>query len=143
MKKVLFLCIIFSILLTGCHVVSDVEGIMSKQSAPKIIPGVAVITGTLASAEGSSLPQMPVHFAQVFRQDGKAAFLYDTGSSPSVITDKQGFFEIGEVTAGEYLLIIGDPMTDYKFYQDNTGEPIVIIAQGGETVDLGTIEVNY
>lgn len=139
MKKILFLSMILSILLSGCHVISEAEGIVAKQSAPKIIPGVVTIVGTLLGTDEEPVSKTPVHFAQVFREKGKAAFLFDAGASPSTVTGKDGSFLIADIQSGEYVLIIGDPMVSYEIIEDDSGEPFVIVAQGGETLDLGNV----
>jgi hypothetical protein len=139
MKKILLLSMMLSILLSGCHVISEAEGIVAKQSAPKIIPGVVTIVGTLLGTDEEPVSKMPVHFAQVFREKGKAAFLYDAGASPSAVTGKDGSFSMTDIQSGEYVMIIGDPMVSYEIIKDDSGEPVVIVAQGGETLDLGNV----
>lgn len=139
MKNILVISLIVSLLLSGCHVISEAEGIAAKQSAPKIIPGVVTIVGTVIGSDEQPVSKMPVHFAQVYRDKGKAAFLFDAGASPSTMTGKDGSFSIVDMQSGEYVMIVGDPMVSYEIIKDDSGEPIVYIAQGGETLDLGRV----
>ncbi len=141
MKKILFIFVILSILLSGCHVISEAEGIVSKQSAPKIVPGVVTVEGTLIKSDEEPAAKMPVHFALVYRDKGKAAFVFDAGASPSAVTDKNGYFTISDMESGEYVMIVGDPMVSYEIIKDDNGEPTVFVAQGGESLKLGNVNL--
>ncbi len=142
MKKLTILSVIILILLSGCRVISGDSLFSSKSIAPKIVPGVTQVEGVLVNLQKSPLKEVAVHFAQVYRDKGKAAFLYDAGTSPSVLTDKQGKFSLAELPAGEYVMIIGDPMTSYRILPDEKGESRVILAQGGQTLDFGELVID-
>ena len=142
MKKLFFLTFVFIIMLSGCKVIPEGKLFNPKSIAPKIVPGVTRVEGSLLNLKSSPLKQVAVHFAQVYRENGKAAFLYDAGSSPSVLTNKKGEFSFEELPAGEYVVIIGDPMTSYRILLDDKGESQVVIAQGGQTLDLGEMIID-
>jgi hypothetical protein len=58
------------------------------------------------------------------------------------MTDKKGNFSLAELAAGEYIVIVGDPMTSYRILLDENGESRVIVAQGGQTINLGELIVD-
>lgn len=142
MKTKLLIILLFVMFLPGCKVVTEKSPFDAKSVAPKITPGVAYVDGTLLNINRNPLKQTAIHFAQVFRENGKAAFLYDAGSSPSALSDKNGQFSIAELPAGEYVAIIGDPMTSYRILLDENGESRVILAQGGQTINLGDLLID-
>jgi len=142
MKKKILLLLCMAILLSGCRVITEDSPFDSKSAAPKIVPGTALVDGTLLNINSAPIKETAVHFAQVYREKGKAAFLYDAGSSPSTMTDKKGNFSLAELAAGEYVVIVGDPMTSYRILLDENGESRVIVAQGGQTVNLGELIVD-
>jgi hypothetical protein len=141
-KKIIFL-IVAVFFLAGCHVVSEDQKASAKSVAPKIIPGTANVSGILLNSTGSPLENVDIHFAQVYRKDKSAAFLFDSGNSPSTITGKDGSFSFKELAAGEYVLVVGNPNSSYVIVKDDNGTQKVIVAQGGDVVDLGSIMVTY
>jgi hypothetical protein len=142
MKKIFILTLVIVIMLSGCKVIPEGSLFSPKSIAPEIVPGITRVEGTLLNLKSAPLKQVAVHFAQVYRENGKAAFLYDAGSSPSALTNKQGEFTFEELPAGEYVVIIGDPMTSYRILPDDKGESRVVIAQGGQTLDLGEMIID-
>lgn len=143
MKRAAIILLIISSLLAGCHVITEDQAISAKSAAPKIVPGVTSVTGTVLGTENKPVAGTPIHFAQVFRENDSAAFLFDAGNSPSVISGEDGSFTIGDLAAGEYVLVVGDPMSTYAILSEVDGSPKVLVAQGGETLDMGLISVLY
>lgn len=141
MKKYIPVLFLAVFVLTGCHVISPNSEISSKQAEPKRVEGVATVHGMLVDAQNNPVPGKAVHFAQVFRSSDSAAFVYDAGNSPSVISGDDGSFNIINLNGGEYVLVIGDPMTNYNIISQENGEPKVIEVQGGENVEVGPLTV--
>lgn len=143
MKRITFLASIIALCLAGCHVVGSGKEISPKSVEPKIVPGVTTVSGMIISQDDKPIAGTPVHFAQVYREDGSAAFLYDASNSPSVISGENGDFNITELTAGEYVIVVGDPMSTYSIVSDEDGTPRVFVVQGSEPLVLQEVTVKY
>jgi hypothetical protein len=131
-------------LLAGCHVIAEGQTIStSRSAAPKIVGGVSTMNGAILNAQNQPIQSAAVHFAQVYRDKGSAAFLFDASNSPSVVSGPDGSFSISNLDAGEYVIVVGDPMSDYAIVSEADGTPKVVVAQGGGTIDLGLLSVNY
>jgi hypothetical protein len=145
MKRIITIIgILMVLLLAGCHVVAEGQTISTtKNAAPKIVGGVSTMNGAILNSQNQPIQSVPVHFAQVYREKGSAAFLFDAANSPSVVSGTDGSFSISNLDAGEYVIVVGDPMSDYAIVAETDGTPRVVVAQGGETMDLGLLSVNY
>jgi hypothetical protein len=143
MKKRLLLIIIAVFLLAGCHVVSEDQNTSTKSITPKIASETTKVSGILLNSSKKPLAKVDIHFAQVYRQKKSAAFLFDSGNSPSTITGIDGSFSIKDLAAGEYVLIVGNPTSKYVILKGDDGTQKVIVAQGGEALDLGSMIVQY
>ena len=140
MKKSLIWMFFILFLLTSC----SVTGSKSKEIQPvpetkSVVDGTQA-TGRLLNTKKKAVQGASIYLAQVYRQDGKAAFLLDSGNSPSAKTDKKGNFSINDVTAGEYVLVIGNPMSKYQILSNDKNEPVVFTIEGGKANDLGIIQ---
>jgi len=67
------------------------------------------------------------------------AFVLNTSASPSALTDSQGWFCTKDVAAGDYVLVIGSPDSEYEIYSEDGTKAIVWSAIEGETLDIGEI----
>lgn len=143
MKRLGMLVILCAILLSGCHVVSQEAEFASKEYGPKVIAGPGTVHGMLVAADQKPIAGTAVHFAQVFRSEDSAAFLYDAGNSPSVLSADDGTFSMANLEAGEYVVVIGDPMTNYQIITDDGTNPKVFVVQGGESLEIGPLAVTY
>jgi hypothetical protein len=60
------------------------------------------------------------------------------------MSSKNGSFAILAIPPAEYLLVIGKPEdNNYLIYQDSNGKPITYTLVGGQTIDTGTIKVDF
>lgn len=143
MKRLGMLIIVCALILSGCHVVSQEAEFASKEYGPKVIAGPVTAHGMLVTADQKPITGTPVHFAQVFRSEDSAAFLYDAGNSPSVLSSEDGTFSMANLEAGEYVIVVGDPMTDYQIITEDGTNPKVFVMQGGESVEIGPLTITY
>lgn len=141
--RILITFVVLGLLISGCHVTSTGSGPSPKTAAPKILPGIGGITGSvLSSPDGKPVKGMAVHLAGVFRNKNKAAFLFDSANNPSAMTDKNGVFTITSVPSGEYVIILGDQMTGTQIISDENGKAKVWIIQPDQVADAGQIQSN-
>jgi hypothetical protein len=77
--------------------------------------GNATITGVLVDARtGTPMANTTVRFA-VTRQE---TFVVDTTNSPSTVSDGLGRFVLPNLKADTYIMVIGDPYSEYTFAPD-------------------------
>ncbi len=142
-RSLYFLPMILIVFLAGCHVVGYEKETEAKSPQPKILPGVASLSGSIVDINDQPLGETPVHFAEVYRDNGSAAFIYDASNSPSVISGQDGRFAISDLSAGEFVIIVGDPMLDYAIINAADGTPEIYVVQGDTTMDLGKLTIQY
>ncbi len=143
MKKLLLYSLISIILLSGCHVAADQNSVKTNEGDPKAVVGDSVVSGKLINSKGKSLPDTSISLAQIYRQNGKAAFVLDSGNSPSTMTDKKGSFTFTKITSGEYILVIGNPMSSYQIYSLKAGEPEIFVVEPGKNLQVGTLKIIF
>lgn len=95
------------------------------------------------TANGKPHKQVLVRLAEVYRQEDQGAYVLDNANSPGAYTDDNGFFVIPDISPGEYVLVIGDPMVSYTIVADKNGLAKVWSAEKDKISDLGTVQVNY
>lgn len=86
---------------------------------PAVLPvptsGNATVTGLLVDARnGAPMPNTTVRFA--LSREG--SFMVDVSNSPATVSDAVGRFTIPNIKADTYVLVIGDPYTEYTFAPD-------------------------
>ena len=140
MKKLILSFLISIILLTGCRVAGAEPTETEKSYVSKAVVAGTELTGKLLSSKGKPVGGAAIFLAEVYRQDGKAAFVLDSGNSPSAKTDKKGNFVISDLVAGEYILVIGNPMSKYQIYGQEGSEPEVFVVEAGAKLDIGKIK---
>lgn len=144
-------CLSVIMLVTGAcsnaqapSVADSSDALTSPLRSPLAMPietpaaGVAAVTGViLAEGTGAPIGGVSVHLAEVFRKDGEAAYILNTATSPSTVTDAAGQFAIINIPAREYVVIIGDPSASYAILTEPGGTAKVWNAEPGKILDLG------
>jgi hypothetical protein len=102
-----------------------------------------VIGRVLSSADSKPFAGIGVHLAQVFTQNGNSAFALDASHSPSATSDQNGYFTIVDITPGDYVVVVGDPMFSYVIVPDDTDKNKAKLWTIGanKILDLQTIRV--
>lgn len=150
--KFLPLCLLLIIVMTtilACSSaqatpVSDGTPLDSPLSSPFAKPvvtpaqGASAVTGVILSQEnGQPLSGISVHLAEVFRQGNEAAYILNTATSPSTVTDRAGQFAISNIPPREYVIVIGDPSARYAILTEPDGRAKVWSTQPGKILDIG------
>lgn len=125
------------ILLTAC------SGIKKQPNLATPETGKANVIGKVQTSQGEPYKQYNVRLAEVYWQNGNGAYVMDESFSPGGITDVEGNFQILNVLAGEYVVIVGQPNLEYKAITDSNGVLKRIRIEGDTTLDLGTIQFDY
>ena len=140
-KRMILLLSIVCLLLSGCHVISENNNIFGKSAIPKILPGQGGIVGRVVVDQADTPnPGIPVHLAEVFRNNGEAAYIIDASNSPSSITDEIGQFSFSLIPTGEYVIIIGDLLDKQQIVTNDKEKAQDWIIQPDQITDAGLIQ---
>lgn len=107
-------------------------------AVPVPAAGKATVTGVIVSATtGAPYARTSIHLAEVYRQNGEAAYILNTASSPSTLTNDSGQFIAKDIPAREYVIVIGEPNASYAILNEPNGQAKVWNAEGGKVLDVG------
>jgi len=137
----LWVFLTLSLILSSCQT-KPTEGSSTPVPTPKAEEGL--LMGTVQNLKGEPLQDIPVRLAQIYRQGEEGAFVLDLSHSPSSIATSEGKFVVLAIPPAEYLIVVGKPEdNNYIIYQDKDGKPITYTIEGGKTIDIGTIQVDF
>lgn len=102
---------------------------------------MTIICGRVVHADGTPLGNLNVRLAEVYYGEpgAEGAFVLNTSSSPSAMTDKEGYFCTAEIAATDYVLVVGNPEENYEIYSKEDQKAVVWSPVAGEVLDLGEI----
>ncbi len=115
-----------------------------ENNLPVIISPAAdmtVVCGRVVHPDGSSLNNLNIRLAEVYygTPGAEGAFVLDTASSPSAMTDEDGYFCTTEIAVRDYVFIIGNPEENYEIHAGEDGKAVVLSPEAGEVLDMGDI----
>lgn len=140
--KGLFFCVLL-MLLTACSSGSQTPTAAPAPGAPQTAPpGTTTIKGRVVKPDGTPLADASVRFSEVYRQNGEAVFVLDEARSPGTLSDAQGNFAAVGIPAREYVMVVGDPYTDYVIVPAPDGTKQVWNGQADQVVDTGEIKID-
>jgi hypothetical protein len=134
--------ILAAIFLTGCQK-------LFKSKGPTIATPTAdraVITGRLINVtSGKPMSGVLVRLAEVYRNDaGEGSYVLDQALSPGTESDEDGYYVFENLTPGEFVLVLGDPLVRYLIINEpNTEKPKVWKVEPGKILDIGELSVDY
>jgi uncharacterized GH25 family protein len=142
----LLLMAIYSPILSGCGSTDTTTApqptpIPTPIPTPK--PDTSTITGRVISPDGSPIKNTVVRLANVYRQNEDGAYVLDSANSPAAFTDSNGIFVFNDTQAGEFVFVVGDPMSKYDVIADEAGQARTWLAEANQIVDWGQIITNY
>lgn len=108
---------------------------------PTLGPGIGVVVGAV-EVEGLDEPMsgVPVFLGEPIGSDSDAPlFGLEPSTAPGATTDQRGGFVITDVTPGDYVIILWNPVNSIMARDFETGEPLVISVGAGEVVDIGKL----
>lgn len=137
----LWIILALSIFISSCQAKTPE---LSSTPIPTPKAGEGMLMGTVQNVKGEPLQDIPVRLAQIYRQGEEGAFVLDLSHSPSSIATTGGKFVVLAIPPAEYLIVVGKPEdNNYIIYQDKNGKPITYTIDGGKTIDIGTIQVDF
>lgn len=137
--KKMFIFLLISLALTGCQ-----NNVSITKEIPTPAMGKSTVVGRLFSESNNKiLVGTVVRLAEVYRQNGKGAFLLDAAASPGAVTDQEGYFIFTNVDAKEYVLVVGDPMISYVIVSGADGQAKVWKTEAQKILNVGDIYVNF
>jgi hypothetical protein len=111
-------------------------------NVPQPASGKSTVTGVIVSAtSGLPIARVSVHLAEVYRQNGEAAYILNTAASPSTLTNDAGQFIATDIPAREYVIVIGEPNSVYAILNEANGEAKVWNAEVDKVLDVGQHQV--
>jgi len=113
--------------------------LLSREITPK--PDLGIVQGVLSTAGEPAAGHM-LYLAPVIRSEGEGMGVaaLDPVNDPRIESDATGYFCFVDVKPGTYALGIMGP-TGAVLFRAADGEEIVVEVQGGQVLDLGTVEV--
>ena len=101
----------------------------------------AIVCGRVVQADGTPLGNLNIRLAEVYygESNSDGAFVLNTSSSPSAMTDEVGYFCTTEITVTNYVLIIGNPEENYEIYAGEDAKAMVWSPSAGEILDIGEV----
>jgi len=151
---VLTICIV---VLTGCQLVAKTtptQKLTAEQplatspttviNLPFVISPAGdktAVCGRIVTADGFPFGDLNIRLAEVYYGESgyEGAFVLNTSSSPSAMTDRDGYFCTGEIAVTDYILIIGHPEETYEIYAGEDSKAKVWSPLAGEVLELGEI----
>jgi len=139
----LTLILIMIVLLVGC---SSSQMTQTSQPTPTELPqpeaGKASLVGQITK-DGKPYSNTTVRLAEVFRNtDNEAAFALNEATSPSTISDSQGYYLFANVNAGEYVIVVGSLNTNYQIDSDSNSVAVVRKLEPDKILQVETINVD-
>ncbi len=114
---------------------------MSVDPAESVIAGRVV---SLVNGKRQPLPDTVVRLANIYWNEDKSegAFVVEGATSPSDITDENGFFAFTGLKPGEYVIVVGDLIGKNVIISEPSGKAKIWTTEGGKVLDVGTLEVD-
>lgn len=132
-----------ALLFTSCGGPPGVAGTQAGGSVPAPGAGKAAVVGrVLDSKTGAAMTNTPVRLAEVYRSGEAGAYVLDGSKSPGAVTNASGDFVFPSIPAREYVLVVGDLMSDNVVIADASGQAKVWNAESGKVLDVGTISID-
>lgn len=113
--------------------------------------GKAAISGRLISLSTSepmvnqnlSLPAMlcAPGVAEADKRE-QCFYMIDEAFDPSALTDGDGRFVFQNIPAGEYVMLVGNLMTEYTILSDELDRPMIWKADANQVLELGDLLVD-
>ena len=151
MKRIVFtILLVFLAFLTACSPKSsptvNPNVLVTPTPPPAPDSGMASIVGQVMHQEGYPMVNTIVRLADVARgAEGRGgAFILDVARSPGTFTDQNGYFNIQNVKAGEYVIVVGDVEITgiYEVIPQPDGKARVWNLPADEVTDVGILTVS-
>jgi hypothetical protein len=111
---------------------------------PTLAPGKGMVIGRVVSqGTGRPISQQRIWLAEVYREGGPGAYILDTSLSPFGFSDQTGQFVIANVNPKEYVIVIGDPFSDYSVIVDDTGNTKAWSIPADQMINTGDLAVDF
>jgi hypothetical protein len=148
MKHIVFTVFILSLLfLSSCSQASsptiNPKVLVTPTPPPQPESGKASITGQVKHVDGYVISNTIIRLAVVARGAGGkgGAYILDLANSPGTVTDQNGYFNIQNIAAGEYVIVIGDVETSgiYEIIKSEDGTAKVWNFPADQVTDVGEL----
>ncbi len=106
--------------------------------------GASLVGRVVSSTLGNKpLSQTPVRLGRVFWNADKTdgAYVFEGGTSPSTITKADGTFVFAQVEPGDYVIAVGDLMSNNVVVRQPNKKVKIYSVLPGKTVDAGTLQL--
>ncbi len=149
-RIVLAFLLLFIAFLTACSLFPgqtvNPEVLVTPTLPPVPEAGKASMAGQILHQDGHAMANTVVRLAEVARgAEGKGgAYILDLARSPGTITDQNGFFNIQNVKAGEYVIVVGDVEITgiYEVIKEADGKAKIWNFPADQVTDVGVLTVS-
>jgi hypothetical protein len=119
-------------------------GLYTLQPLPTPQPGQTTVIGkVIHTTDGSPFQNTVVRLAEVYGEGNNQAYVLDGAHSPGGITDQNGDFIIKDISAREYVMIVGNSTDsdNYVVIHEASGSAIVYNPLANQILNVGSISV--
>ena len=105
---------------------------------------IDIKTGLMMADQNLSLPAVlcAPGVAEADKRE-QCFYMIDEAFDPSTLTDGEGRFIFQDIPAGEYVLMVGNLMTEYTVLTDELNQPLIWKADANNVLDVGDIVVDF
>lgn len=153
----LLILTVFTLVLSACEpggpksptqVSTTEEALPTSTSMVNNIPVVlapaddlTMVCGRVVRPDGTSLENLNVRLAEVYygEEGSEGAFVLNTASSPSAMTNEDGSFCTAEIAVTDYILVVGNPDENYEIYSGDGTKAVIWTTVAGEVLEIGDI----
>ncbi len=123
------------ILPTSTTIVNNLPVVMGLKS------DMTMVCGRVVHPDGKPVGNLNIRLAEVYYGEpgSEGAFVLNTSSSPSAMTNEEGYFCTAEIAVTDYVLVVGNPEENYEIYSEEDKKAVVWSPLAGEVLDLGEI----
>jgi hypothetical protein len=111
-------------------------------------PGMGGVTGRFVDqVTGEPVPDRVIYLGELTpfeAQEGEepsSFVMMVPTTSPSTLTDQDGYFSFLDVGPGTYAFVLWTPVDSWVLVNPETEENVMVTIQAGEVVDLGTVPI--
>lgn len=72
----------------------------------------------------------------------QCVYVIDEAFDPSVLSDGKGRFVFQNIAAGEYVMLVGNRITQYTILTNEVNQPIIWKAEADKVLELGDLVVD-
>jgi hypothetical protein len=144
MRRFILLTVLFSCLVFSACTLAPFSGSPPVPTRIALAPGMGGFAGRVpdAAQTWADESQLFIYAAPFYGKDGEGFYTLEPSIHPSANMDSGGYFQIGKVPPGSYVLVVGPSAEEGRLVVDGAGKLKVMEARAGELNDLGDLALS-